>query len=303
MVAARGLAAVAVVAAAGLTAAGCSTGSSVVVSAPSGATGGAQPEPQLAPEVGECRGPVDIAIIDAAADPRPTTSCEAPHGSETFWVSEMDPRIEAWPGGSDEAGQLLDQQVTEECRGRHEQYLGLDPAASPNPPPDRLQIFAFFIPTEADFDAGARWFRCDAVVEPLTAAESTSIEGTLDGVYTRPLPAAYRLCEARLGTPVSCDEDHEIEYLASVALDQLTSFPLQRGDLEVTAACRTPLLEALGLTEERADLTFGYVLPNREDWDRGAKGAICVAGAADGSELTGTLAGLGSSSQLPRAEG
>ena len=34
-------------------------------------------------------------------------------------------------------------------------------------------------------------------------------------------------------------------------LDELTEYPLQKGDLKVTAACRTPLLDALGLTEER----------------------------------------------------
>ena len=156
------------------------------------------------------------------------------------------------------------------------------------------------MPTERDYQDGARWFRCDAVVEPL-AAERTSIDGTLKDVYAKPLPVSYRLCEARLGQPVACDQDHEIEYLASVLLDSLNQFPTQKGDIQVTAACRTPLLTALGLTEERTDLVFGYLLPTQEAWDAGSKGATCVVGAADGSSLRGTLADIGPSARCRRA--
>ena len=168
----------------------------------------------------------------------------------------------------------------------------------PNVPPDRLQSFAFFVPTERDYQDGARWFRCDAVVEPL-AAERTSIDGTLKDVYAKPLPVSYRLCEARLGQPVACDQEHEIEYLASVLLETVNQFPTQKGDIQVTAACRGPLLTALGLTEERTDLVFGYLLPTQEAWDAGSKGATCVVGAADDSNLRGTLADIGPSVPLP----
>jgi hypothetical protein len=291
--------------------AGCGTSSRVVVGAPSSPDGSSAPsvsEPspvggEAVPAVGECRGPVDIQIIDAAADPRPATACDGTHGTETFWVGEMDPAIDAWPGDDDQAGGVLDRQVDRECASRHLDYLGFDPTVLPNLPPDRLQVFAFYIPTEADFADGARWFRCDALVEPLTAGEITTIEGTLKGVYGQMVPVAYRLCEARLGQSVACDQDHEIEYLASVVLDDVTEYPLQRGDLEVTAACRTPLLQALGLTEERTDLVFGYLLPTKEAWDAGSHGATCVVGAADGSPLTGSLAGIGPNATLPVASG
>jgi hypothetical protein len=290
---------------------GCGTPSSVQVSPPvqpvpesasAGTDGSAAPESgQPTPEVGECRGPVDLQIIDAAADTRETVECGAGHGSETFWVGEMDPTIDTWPAGDEQAGDVLSLQVDEECSGRHLEYLGYDATAAPNLPPDRLQLFAYFIPTEADFADGARWFRCDALVEPLNAAETTSIEGTLEDVYGSPLPVSYRLCEGRLGLTVGCDDVHELEYLASVVLDDLTAYPSQRGDPRVTAACRTPLLDALGLTQERQDLVFGYLLPTEAAWNDGAQGATCVVGAADGSELSGTLAGLGPDADLPLA--
>ncbi len=83
-------------------------------------------------------------------------------------------------------------------------------------------------------------------------------------------------------------------------LDSLNQFPTQKGDIQVTAACRTPLLTALGLTEERTDLVFGYLLPTQEAWDAGSKGATCVVGVADGSSLRGTLADIGPSAPLPK---
>jgi Septum formation len=285
--------------------AACSSSSNVVVQAPSATgpvtAGGSDPSQasgEPTPKVGDCRAPVDRTIIDAASDPRPTVGCREAHGTETFWVGTMTSNIQAWPGSDDRAGRLLENQVTRECGTRHLQYLGLDVGSMPNLPPDRLQSFAFFVPTERDFQDGARWFRCDAVVDPL-AAENTSIDGTLKDVYAKPLPVSYRLCEARLGQPVACDQPHEIEYLASVLLDSLTQFPTQKGDIQVTAACRTPLLAALGLTEERTDLVFGYLLPTQEAWDAGSKGATCVVGAADGSTMRGTLAGIGPSAPLP----
>jgi hypothetical protein len=282
-----------------------SPGSGSVGSAPSGSapvSGGTEPSPtrgEAEPKVGDCRAPVDRTTIDAASDPRPTVSCAEPHGTETFYVGTMGSTIDAWPGNNDRAGALLEAQVNNECGDRHLEYLGLDVTAMPNLPPDRLQSFAFFVPTEKDYDGGARWFRCDAMVDPV-GAEKTSIDGTLKDVYAKPLPVSYRLCEARLGQQVSCDEDHEIEYVASVLLDSLDQFPSQKGDIQVTAACRTPLLTALGLTEERADLVFGYLLPTQEAWDAGSKGATCVVGAADGSTLKGTLVGIGPSAPLPK---
>ncbi len=303
----------AVVAVAGvwLLVAGCGTPAAVEVSppvepAPATATPGTgapthSESGQAPPEIGECRGPVDLQIIDAAADTRSTVECGSGHGSETFWVGEMDPAIDAWPGADERAGELLSVRVDQECSGRHLEYLGFDATANPNLPPDRLQLFAYYIPTEADFADGARWFRCDALVEPLNAAETTSIDGTLEDVYGSPLPVSYRLCEGRLGLTVGCDEVHELEYLASVVLDDLTAYPAQRGDPRVTAACRVPLLEALGLTQERQDLVFGYLLPTEAAWSSGAQGATCVVGAADGSELSGTLASLGPDADLPLA--
>ena len=89
---------------------------------------------QAAPEIGECRGPVDLQIIDAAADTRSTVECGSGHGSETFWVGEMDPAIDAWPGADERAGELLNVQVDQECSGRHLEYLGFDADGRPQPP-------------------------------------------------------------------------------------------------------------------------------------------------------------------------
>lgn len=226
-------------------------------------------------------------------------SCNAAHGSETFYVGQIPSSVAQWPGGADDTA--LNQAVDEACTTRHQSYLGLTAANADTLPPDRVQDFAYFIPNQADFAAGARWFRCDAVVEPVAAGEKTTITGTLKDVYAKPLPVGYRLCEGNLNQLAACNERHQVEYLASVQLPDATSYPAQRNDVRVTAACRTPLLEALGLSEERADLAFGYVLPPQDVWDAGLQTATCVAGAANNAPLDNTLYHLGPTKPLPLA--
>jgi hypothetical protein len=283
----------------------CSTSSGVQVSAAPASseepptTGDSGAPGEAVPVIGDCHGPVDTKILDAPADARPSVPCSGPHGMETFYVGEIDPSVTTWPGdGNDEAFSMS---VNEACRQRHLEYLGLDPSDLPSLPPDRLQVYAFYVPTRADFDGGARWFRCDALVVPVDSDHPTTIDGTLKDVYAQALPAAYRLCGASLGRTAACDEKHQIEYLAAVALGNLVDYPAQRGDLRVTAACRTPLLEALGLTEERADLAFGYLLPSEDEWNSGLHGATCVVGTADSESLNGTLADIGPTKALPLA--
>ena len=42
---------------------------------------------------------------------------------------------------------------------------------------------------------------------------------------------------------------------------------------------------ALGLTEERADLSFGYVLPSQDTWTQGDQRADCVAGVGSATDF------------------
>jgi hypothetical protein len=282
----------------------CSTSSGVQVSA-APASSDEPPSTdgvggEATPVVGECHGPVDTKLIDAASDARPSVSCSGPHGLETFYVGQMDPSVTAWPG--DQNDQDFAVSVDQACSDRHLTYLGLDPNDPPILPPDRLQAYAYYIPTRADFEAGARWFRCDALVAPVASDEPTTISGTLKDVYHRKLPVAYRLCGASLGRTAACDDKHQIEYLAAVALPDLVDYPAQRDDLRVAAACRTPLLAALGLTEERADLAFGYVLPSQAQWNGGLHGATCVVGTTDSEQLNGSLADIGPTKALPLAD-
>jgi len=273
-------------------------------SAPGGTAPGGTGSPkgtlsEATPTVGQCRGPLPSSILDAPTDPRPPVPCTGSHGSETFYVGTMDGGITTWPGN--DSGGDLSRQVDEACTTRHDQYVGLTQQQADVIPPDRVQDFAYFVPTEADFAAGARWFRCDAVVQPVGSGEATTIAGTLKDVYAKPLPVGYRLCEGTLNRLAACNERHQIEYLASVQLPNLDEYPAQRGDAAVTNACRAPLLAALSLTSERSDLAFGYVLPGQDVWDAGFRAVTCVAGAADNAALDDTLFHIGPTRPLPLA--
>jgi Septum formation len=249
-----------------------------------------------APTVGECRGPVTQAEIDPAADARPPVPCVEPHGFETVHVGELIGGPDAWP--AEDLPADLTEQIAAACQPALDAYLSL-PAPGPYVVPNRISDFAYFLPTADQWASGARWFRCDAFVTPLTAGEQTSISGTLAGIGAAALPAAYRICDDANGF-VSCTDPHDLEYVAAVEAGQDT-YPTV-SDPALAERCRGPVAQELAITG-RDDLSFSVAIPTEQAWQAGLRVIYCVVGAAGGEPLVGTLAGIGDSAPLPIAAG
>ncbi len=245
-----------------------------------------------APVVGECRGPVTQAEIDPASDARPPVPCTEPHGFETIHVGELLGAPEAWPG--DQLPPALLDQVVAACQPALDAYLAL-PSGGGYVVPNRISDYAYFVPTTEEWAAGARWFRCDACVTPLSAIEETSIFGSLEGIGRAALPAAYRICDNANGF-VPCTDPHELEYVAAVEAGQDT-YP-SIADPALAERCRAPVAAELAISS-RSDLSFSVAIPTQAAWQAGVQVIYCVVGAAGGEPLVGTLSGIGDAAPLP----
>ena len=145
---------------------------------PSDATGSpAQAAPPVrAPRVGDChRLSYDGAVAPTAHNR--TVPCGDPHTAETFRVGQLDTVVDGRLLAVD-SDQVQEQAATT-CPGQLAAYVGGTEEQR------RLSMLraVWFTPTLAQSDAGADWFRCDAVAlaEDSRLLEiATSLEGALD---------------------------------------------------------------------------------------------------------------------------
>lgn len=183
------------------------------------------PEP---PEVGDCWSALTDEEIDAIAFAGEEVDCNEPHGSVTVAVVDVDPDLESDLDGVDpdddtvelvqSAGQVCTSEwndVIEETdfdteallvsRARRATTLG----------------FSFWLPTDDEWDAGARWVRCDLQAYDFTF--DLDLDG-LNALSDNPVPTELVLCLAdEPGRPIPADcQSPEAQYQA-IAEFQITN--------------------------------------------------------------------------------
>jgi hypothetical protein len=203
--------------------AGC-TGGGDPAAAPAD-TGTTVPDARGRPAVGQCRVNGSHVVKDAHFDDQPTVACTAPHGLETWRVVELpDPYGPAATYPADDAAHdQLSDAASDSCgrqRGPHGggealEFLGV-PFAEPAEGAVQQSVTPYhgyvFTPSPAQWDAGARWVRCD--VGLLVDDPTGSLTGSLQGVHRTPPPGGIPpLCAA--GDPwISCDAPHDVEVVS-----------------------------------------------------------------------------------------
>jgi hypothetical protein len=225
-----------------------------------------------APEVGDChRMSYDAAVAPTARNR--TVRCDRPHTAETFRVGRLDTVV---------GGRLLavdsdqvQQQVATDCPQRLAAYVG------GNEEQRRLSMLraVWFTPTVEQSDAGAAWFRCDAVA---LAEDSRllDLEGSLEGALdTETGRQRYGLCgTAQPGTDgfrrVACGAPHTWRALRTVTFPG-EDYP---GEQAVARSGETPCRNAArGAAGDPLDFQWGYEWPTEEQWEAGRSWGVCWA--------------------------
>jgi len=234
------------------------------------------PDPAPAPEVGDCHQLSYDAAVAPTARNR-AVPCDRTHTAETFRVGRLDTLVDGRLLAVD--SDRVQEQVATSCPEQLAAYVGGTEEQR------RLSMLraVWFTPTVAQSDAGADWFRCDAVA---LAEDSRllDVEGSLEGVLdTEPGRQRYGMCgTAEPGTAgfrrVACGAPHTWRALRTVPLTG-EDYP---GEEAAARAGEAPCRDAARAgAPDPLDFQWGYEWPTAEQWDSGQTWGVCWVPASD----------------------
>lgn len=233
----------------------------------------------------------------ALVDYRPL-DCEQPHLVETIHVGAFtgEPaEAEAPP----EAGSAAIREAYAECEQHAEEFLGADYRYG------RITM-GVAKPTEAGWEGGARWFRCD--LSEIEGARGVPIEreGSLAGAlvaddselrlgcFTAELGEGGEVRE-RVGVP--CGEPHQAEFVGiwRAPDDEYPSFEDEDSEARVYQGCRETVADYVDVPKDGNLIYRTGVIADwmsESDWSNGDRAFRCYLWLPD-RDLTDSLQGAG----------
>jgi hypothetical protein len=236
------------------------------------------PTPAKAPPAPRTRACYDYGYAAAVAPVarEEAVPCTRDHTAITFLVGELDTVVGGHLVSVD--SDRVRAQVAEECPRAFEEFVGGTVEAR------RLTMLrpVWFTPSLRQSDAGANWYRCDAVA--IAADERLApLVGRLQGVLSRPLAAErYAMCgTAEPGTAgfrrVACSSDHAWRAVRTVDIPGGT-YP---GVGRVRAAGQQVCQDAASAeADDPLNYRWGYEWPTARQWQSGRHYGICWAPAS-----------------------
>ena len=230
------------------------------------------PEPPAPPVEGACYRLTYAAALAPTASDR-DVPCTGEHTAQTVHVGRLDQVVDGRLLAVD--ARRVQEQVATACPDLLADHVGGTEEQQ------RLSMLrpVWFTPTLVQSDAGADWFRCDAIA---VAGESRllPLTGSLRGVLASEAGRArYGMCAtAEPGTDgferVACAEQHTWRALRTVTLPG----PDYPGEAAAQRAGEEPCRSA-GRERAADSLSFewGYEWPTQEQWDTGQTYGICWA--------------------------
>lgn len=228
------------------------------------------PAPPAAPPVGACYPlPFDAAV--APTSDVKAVDCGQRHTSVTFSVGTTDAVVDGHLVAVD--SRRVQDQVAQACPRRLEKYLGGSLSDV------RLSMIRsiWFTPTVDESDAGASWFRCDAVLldgSSRLAPLKSDLKGALRGAK---VPDQYAMCgtaapDAKSFERVRCSSKHSWRAIQVVAFDQ-ARYP---GEATVRGAGRSRCEDAAAeVAKDPLSFKWGYEWPTKAQWEMGQKFGRC----------------------------
>ena len=242
---------------------------------PSASSSAPAPPRASAAPVPEDRACYALTYDEAVAPTNAATSvpCTKRHTSMTFAVGELDTLVDGHLLAVD--SDRVQAQVAATCPERLASFVGgsLDDR--------RLSMLrsVWFTPSVEESDAGASWFRCDAVALA-TDGELAPLTGRLAGVLDSEAGRdAYGMCgTASPGTKdfsrVICSREHSWRAIAVVPLGP-GPYP---GKDKVRAAGESPCQDAgAAVASDSLDYAWAYEWPTAAQWKAGQTFGRCWA--------------------------
>jgi hypothetical protein len=240
-----------------------------------GAVGGTAEEtdPMEDPTLGACRdlAPEDIAAPDNAS---PAVDCAERHTAQTFAVGTLPKQLSGTE--QDLTDPALGKHVYETCSAKFQSFLGGDESLVMR----SLLTWAWFRPSEDQWEEGARWYRCDVVAGTEASEQLRRLPKTAKGLLSGPPDDDWMTCavgETVSGSEkVPCAEPHDWRAVTTIQLGkEADPYP---GDRMVEVRTRDYCSDSVGAwMNYPVDYEFGYTYYREAEWQAGNRRSICWA--------------------------
>jgi hypothetical protein len=235
-----------------------------------GAAGGAASADPV-PDVGACRmlTPDDLARPSNDAE---TVPCSQSHTAETFAVDSL-------PATYDHAGYddpEVAAYVYRRCTSAFTDFTGADSSLAMR----TILSWAWFRPSKAAWESGARWYRCDVVGGGDQIRTYVDLPETAQGLLLGRPKDAWLVCAQGAGVSgsvkVPCSEKHDWRAVTTIVLgDGNDEYP---GDRAVKSRTRDFCSKSVGAwLGYPVDYDFAYSWFHQAEWDAGNRRSVCWA--------------------------
>ncbi len=234
--------------------------------------GAAESEPAPAPRSDTCH-ELTFGQIGRYSNTAATVACSKPHTSYTFAVKAL-PADVAFDG-VDIGNDAVQENASLQCRSAYASYIGGSAAVRSL---SRLSV-TYFLPSQPDFDKGARWVRCD-VIGLQSSRVLADLPLELKGFNTRDTALDdYGLCSQ--GDPgtvdtmlVMCSQDHTFRALSALRLgSDSDAYPGQSVAMtEGQKRCDKLVSDTLGVG---GGYSYAWTYPSPDDWANGQRFGFC----------------------------
>jgi len=224
-----------------------------------------------APDVGACRTltPDDVARPSNATPPEP---CSQPHTAQTYSVDSLPSRF-AHASYDDP---VLAAYAYRTCTRQFMAFTGADESLAMR----TILSWAWFRPSTAAWEHGARWFRCDVIGGGVQSTSYIDLPVTTQDLLAGRPKDAWMVCAQGAtvdgSVKVPCSEKHDWRAVTTIVLgDAAASYP---GDPAVQARSKDFCSKSVGAwLDYPVDYDFGYSWFQQPEWDAGNRRSVCWA--------------------------
>jgi hypothetical protein len=223
------------------------------------------------PEVGSCRvlTPADVQRTSNDAAP---VDCKRKHTAETFAVGDFPEEV----AGDDIDDPALGRHVFDECEKEFHRFLGGDESLVMR----STVTWAWFRPSQAAWDRGARWWRCDVVGGGEQSTSLVTLPRTAEGMLLGEPDDRWLVCvdgpSVADSVKIPCTQEHTWRAVGTIVLGE--SGEPYPGDRAVAVHTRNSCSEWVGAwLNYPVDYDYGYTFFHEAEWEAGNRRSICWA--------------------------
>ncbi len=242
---------------------------------PGGATSPGEVDSVEVPALGACRvlTPEDVA---AASNATEAVECAEEHTAQTYAVGQLPATFEEAEQDDERLGGF----AYKTCSSKFMKFLGADESLVMR----TVVSWAWFRPSAAAWEQGARWYRCDIVGGGEQSESFRPLPETAEGLLLGRPDDTWMVCVAGPtvadSLKIPCTEKHDWRAVTTIKVGEPEDpYPGDR-IVEVTTRdyCSDSVLAWLNYP---LDFEFGYTWFHEAEWEAGNRRSVCWAKTPD----------------------